>query len=97
MPPAVAVGLFWISVACCLVAQALIVRSVLAARRLPAVHPDLPRANGGVEVLWSVVPGVALALLLVFTWRAMETRAGRASAPPVEAPALQTPTQEAVR
>jgi hypothetical protein len=97
MPPAVAAGLFWISVACCLVAQVLIVRSVLAARRLPAVRPDLPRANGGVELLWSVVPGIGLALLLLFTWRAMTARVDRAAAPPAGAPMLQAPAQEASR
>ncbi|HEX7978725.1 MAG TPA: hypothetical protein VF461_09000 [Gemmatimonadaceae bacterium] len=68
--------LFWISVACCLVAQVLIIRSVLAARALPAVRPDLPRARGSVEVMWAVVPGIALAVVLFFTWRAIggETR-----------------------
>ena len=63
--------LFWISVACCLVAQVLIVRSVVAARSLPAVRPELPRARGSVEVMWAVVPGIALAAILFFTWRAI--------------------------
>ena len=74
--------LFWISVACCLVAQVLIVRSVLAARGLPAVRPELPRARGSVEVMWAVVPGIALAVLLFFTWRAIggETRAASPAA-----------------
>jgi heme/copper-type cytochrome/quinol oxidase subunit 2 len=76
MPHLPATILFWISVACCLVAQVLIVRSVLAARGLPAVRPELPRARGSVEVMWAVVPGIALALVLFFTWRAIggETR-----------------------
>ena len=77
MPHLPATILFWISVACCLVAQLLIVRSVLAARGLPAVRPELPRARGSVEVMWAVVPGIALAVILCFTWRAIggETRA----------------------
>jgi heme/copper-type cytochrome/quinol oxidase subunit 2 len=74
MPPLSATILFWIAVACCLVAQVLIVRSVLAARALPAVRPDLPRARGSVEVVWAVIPAVALAVLLFFTWRAIQTR-----------------------
>ena len=37
MSPLPATILFWLAVACCLVAQTLIVRSVLAARALPAV------------------------------------------------------------
>ena len=84
MPHPLATILYWISVACCLVAQVLIVRSVLAARALPAVRPDLPRARGSVEVMWAIVPAVALAALLFFTWRAIGTRdAARAVAPAV--------------
>jgi heme/copper-type cytochrome/quinol oxidase subunit 2 len=81
MPQLPATILFWIAVACCLVAQVLIVRSVVAARALPAVRPELPRARGSVEVMWAIVPAVALAVLLFFTWRAIETnRATRAAA-----------------
>jgi len=64
-------GVFWTSVAFCLVAQILIVRSVLGARHLPPPSASVPRSRGAIELLWAVVPGVALALLLVFTWRAM--------------------------
>jgi heme/copper-type cytochrome/quinol oxidase subunit 2 len=69
-----AAGLFWTSVACCLVAQLLIVRSVFGARHVPAPTADVPRSRGSVELLWAVVPAVALAVLLVFTWRAVEER-----------------------
>jgi len=71
MPHPVATILFWISVACCLVAQVLIVRSVVAARGLPAARPELPRARGSVEIMWAVVPAIALAALLFFTWQAI--------------------------
>jgi heme/copper-type cytochrome/quinol oxidase subunit 2 len=82
-----AAGLFWTSVACCLVAQLLIVRSVLGARHVPAPTADVPRARAGVELLWAVVPAIALAVLLVFTWQAVRERdalraAGAASASP---------------
>ena len=80
MPHPVATILFWISVACCLVAQVLIVRSVVAARGLPAVRPELPRAKASVEVMWAVVPAIALAAVLFFTWRAIGTER-RAAAP----------------
>jgi heme/copper-type cytochrome/quinol oxidase subunit 2 len=73
--------LFWSSVACCLVAQVLIVRSVLGAGRLPAANPELPRSRGGVELFWAVVPALALGVLLLFTWRAIEARETRASTP----------------
>jgi heme/copper-type cytochrome/quinol oxidase subunit 2 len=81
VPHSLAEIVFWLSVACCLVAQVLIVRSVLAARRLPAAHPELPRANAGVELMWAVVPGIALAVLLLFTWRAIQARDARGAAP----------------
>ncbi|HEV7991578.1 MAG TPA: hypothetical protein VGP25_07115 [Gemmatimonadaceae bacterium] len=68
-------GLFWTSVACCLVAQLLILRSVLGARHLPPPGADVPRSRGAVEMLWALVPAVALAVLLVFTWRAMREHA----------------------
>lgn len=73
--------LFWSSVACCLVAQALIVRSVFGARRLPAASPEVPRAHAGVEMFWAIVPAVALGVLLLFTWRAIEAREARAAVP----------------
>jgi len=74
-------ALFWSSVACCLVAQVLIVRSVLGARRLPAASEEVPRAHGGVEIFWAVLPAVALAVLLLFTWRAIDARQARVAAP----------------
>ena len=67
-------GLFWTSVAFCLVAQLLIVRSVLGARHVPAPAADVPRSRGVVEVVWALVPAVALAVLLVFTYRAIRER-----------------------
>ena len=73
--------LFWTSVACCLVAQVLIVRSVVGARRLPAASPELPRPRGGVELLWAIVPAVALGVLLLFTWRAIDAREARRTVP----------------
>jgi hypothetical protein len=66
--------LFWTSVACCVVAQVLIVRSLLGARHLPEPRPELPRSRDGVELLWAVVPAAALGVLLLFTWRAIEAR-----------------------
>ena len=85
MPALFAYGLFWTAVACCLIAQFLIVRSVLGARHLPTPNPDLPRARPGVELLWAVAPAVALGALLLFTWRAIEARETRTTIPPAEA------------
>jgi hypothetical protein len=64
-------GLFWSSVACCAVAQYLILRSVGGRRHLPEPSARLPRQRGAVELLWALVPAVALAALFVVTWRTM--------------------------
>ena len=66
--------LFWSSAICCALAQILIVRSVLAVRPLPEPHADVPQSRGGVELFWALLPAVALGVLFVFTWRAIEQR-----------------------
>jgi heme/copper-type cytochrome/quinol oxidase subunit 2 len=80
--------LFWSSAACCLLAQVLIVRSVLRTPALPELRPELPRSRAGVELFWALVPAVALGVLFFFTWRAIERRAPleqRSSTPAMEA------------
>jgi heme/copper-type cytochrome/quinol oxidase subunit 2 len=64
-------AIFWVAVACCAVAQLSIVRSVLVS---PARVPDSQPTSAGrrvVEIAWAVLPGVALAFVLLLTWRAM--------------------------
>ena len=74
-------GLFWLSVACCALAQFFIIRSVSAARRAAQPATTLPRQRGAVEMLWAVLPAVGLAVLLVFTWRAIRAADSAAPAP----------------
>jgi hypothetical protein len=64
-------GLFWSSVACCAFAQYCILRSVAGHRHLAEPSANLPRQRGALEILWAIAPAVALAILLIFTWRAM--------------------------
>lgn len=64
-------AIFWVAVACCTVAQLAIVRSVVVS---PARVPDNQPTSAGrrvVEIAWAVLPGVALAIVLLLTWRAM--------------------------
>jgi heme/copper-type cytochrome/quinol oxidase subunit 2 len=93
-----ATGLFWTSVACCALAQLLILRSVIEGRRLPEPAAGLPRRRGGLELLWAVVPAAALAALLVATGHAVYRMggAGRASAQTNGAPHV-APGVEGVR
>ena len=61
---------FWLAVVLCAVAQLLILRSALVARPAP-VDRQVPESRRPIEVLWAIVPAIALAVVLVFTWRAM--------------------------
>ena len=78
-------GLFWLSVACCAIAQFFILRSVGAARRAAQPASPLPRQRGALEMVWAVLPAVGLAVLLVFTWRAIRSANADSPAPtPIE-------------
>ena len=77
-------ALFWVAVACCVVAQLAIVRSVLragaraslpheAGDRDAGVRP-LPQSRRVVELLWVLIPALGLAAVLVATWRTMHPR-----------------------
>jgi heme/copper-type cytochrome/quinol oxidase subunit 2 len=79
-----ATGLFWISVACCAIAQLYILRSVGGGRHLAEPAAGVPRERRSLEVVWAVVPAIALAVLLFFTWRAV--RAPRAEPLPSHSP-----------
>jgi heme/copper-type cytochrome/quinol oxidase subunit 2 len=86
--PSAAAGeaIFWIAVLSCVVAEIAILRAVFRVRgtvpgpAAPGVGSSLPRVRRGVEILWALLPALALALVLVLTWRAM--RAGHASPSP---------------
>jgi heme/copper-type cytochrome/quinol oxidase subunit 2 len=76
---------FWTAAVCCAVAQAALLRSVLTVRPIDrpasAVGPLAP-VRRGAELLWAVVPALALAAVLFLTWRAMHPRAAAAPASP---------------
>lgn len=60
--------IFWIAAVLCLAAQTAILR---AAFRPPASETaaTVPHSSRRVEILWAVIPAIALALLLAATWR----------------------------
>jgi len=91
MPPSARAVLFWSSAICCLVAQVLIVRSVLASRTLPETPSALPRSRDGVELFWALLPAVALGVLFFFTWREIGQRTT------LERQSSSAPTLEAAR
>ena len=53
----------------CFVAHIAILRSVLrTAADVPPSDPGVPRPRIGIEVLWAIIPMLALALVLTATW-----------------------------
>ena len=61
--------IFWFAALVCALSQAAIVRSALRAR---AQRPDGTAApTRAIEVAWTVLPAVMLALVLLFTWHAL--------------------------
>ena len=69
--PSLSIALFWISAICCLVAQvALIVSAIRAPMPGSPESASMRMPSRRTEVAWTIVPAIALAVLLVFTWRA---------------------------
>lgn len=62
---------FWTAVAVCAVAQAFIVLGAIRARSPAGEDPTLPRSSRAVEIGWTIVPAIGLALLLIVTHRAV--------------------------
>lgn len=84
MPLPLADAVFWVAVVCCAIAQWFILRGALAAH--PAAGAPLSATRRGLEVVWAVVPAVALALVLAATWRALHPAATTPASPTRAAP-----------
>ena len=74
-------GLFWLSVACCAIAQFFIIRSVRGNRHVPEPSASAPHSGRAMEIMWAILPAIGLAVLLVFTWRAVSAAADAPPAP----------------
>jgi hypothetical protein len=99
MPSSIAVWSFWIAVGACAAGQIAILRDTLishppqvpesgTAPAAPA-SPASRRLHTAGEVMWAVLPGIALVFVLVWTWRAVQS--GRAPAPETHAVAPAVP------
>jgi hypothetical protein len=64
--------IFWIAVACCSVAQLAIVYSAVVSPARVAGSAPTSGVRRAAEIAWAVIPGIAIAFVLVFTWRAMQ-------------------------
>lgn len=76
MSNALADAIFWIAVASCTIAQVAILRSIFTAvpHGAPTAAAGAPRVHRPMEIVWAILPAVALALVLGFTWRAMQAQ-----------------------
>lgn len=77
----IAQTIFWVAVVLCVIAHRYILRSAFAAGAAVEHNHTLPPVRRAAEVLWVLLPAVALVVLLIATWRAIETRQAPAVRP----------------
>lgn len=68
---ALAEPIFWIAAALCIIAELAILRSAFIPRGRAGDSGQIPHSPRGAEMIWGVIPAIALALLLGVTWRAI--------------------------
>jgi heme/copper-type cytochrome/quinol oxidase subunit 2 len=66
-------GIFWIAAFACIVAEIAILRSTYAARKIEK-SALVPEASRGGEIVWAIVPAVALSVLLIATYQKIQAR-----------------------
>lgn len=62
---------FWIAAAACAVAELVILRTVFSPHSDAHSSASVPHSPRGTEMLWAVIPAIALAALFAATWRAI--------------------------
>jgi heme/copper-type cytochrome/quinol oxidase subunit 2 len=70
----IATTIFWVAVVLCVIAHRYILRSAFAAGAAVEHSHTLPPTRKAVELLWVLLPAVALVFLFIATRRAIETR-----------------------
>jgi heme/copper-type cytochrome/quinol oxidase subunit 2 len=85
--------MFWLSAASCVVAEVAIIRATLRVSAASAAEsgPVLPHPRRWLEIVWVVLPAIALAALLVGTARAIFVPHADAHVFPPVAGALPSP------
>jgi heme/copper-type cytochrome/quinol oxidase subunit 2 len=66
IPHSLSLFIFWLAAVSALVAHVAILRSILRVRRAP--DRQAAAAPSAREILWAVLPAIALAIVLVVTW-----------------------------
>lgn len=62
---------FWIAAAACAIAELAILRTVFAPHTNAHSSAPVPHSPRGAEMVWGVIPAIALAVLLAATWQAI--------------------------
>jgi heme/copper-type cytochrome/quinol oxidase subunit 2 len=68
--------IFALCAAACVVGHVAILRSVIRSRSV-AADSNVPRPRLGVEIVWALVPALALVVLLTFTWASVREHVRR--------------------
>jgi heme/copper-type cytochrome/quinol oxidase subunit 2 len=68
-------AIFWLAALSSAAAQVMILRSAIVSPPSPASDRGRLSARRAMEIAWAGLPGIALAVLFVFTWRAMHAAA----------------------
>lgn len=82
--PEFSATIFWFAATCFLVAEVAIIRAAIVGRLMPPPGAGaMPEVRRGSEITWALLPALGLAVLMGFTWRAIQpaddTRTGAAS------------------
>ncbi len=63
-------AVFWLAVTCCAVGHLAILRSIVVTPG-PTGDAGAGQRRRILEIVWAIVPAIALVIVLGFTWRAM--------------------------
>ncbi len=64
-------SVFWIALASCAIAELAILRTVFSPQASATSSTPIRHSARGTEMIWAVLPAIALAALLAATWRAI--------------------------
>jgi heme/copper-type cytochrome/quinol oxidase subunit 2 len=70
----IATTIFWVAVVLCVIAHRFILRSAFAAGAAVEHSHTLPPIRRAAEIVWVVLPAIALVFLFFATWRAIAAR-----------------------
>jgi hypothetical protein len=64
-------ALFWACGALCAIAELLILRAVFFPAPDPSTTAEVPQSSHGIEMLWGVLPALALVAVFWASWRVL--------------------------